>query len=59
MIKLLRRCSKCQTYTLSTICSKCGSETSYPHPPKFSLDDKYATYRLMERYKKSEQEQPT
>ncbi|NHV96492.1 MAG: RNA-protein complex protein Nop10 [Thaumarchaeota archaeon] len=51
MGKLLRKCERCQTYTLSKTCSKCGSETVYPHPPKFSLEDKYATYRLIERYK--------
>ncbi|NHV97197.1 MAG: ribosome biogenesis protein [Thaumarchaeota archaeon] len=53
MEKLLRRCDRCQIYTLSKICRRCGSETVYPHPPKFSLEDKYATYRLVERYKNS------
>ncbi|MCX8191381.1 MAG: RNA-protein complex protein Nop10 [Nitrososphaerales archaeon] len=53
MKKLLRRCNSCAIYTLKSHCPKCGSETSYPHPAPFSPDDKYARYRIAERYTSS------
>ncbi|MDH2900320.1 MAG: RNA-protein complex protein Nop10 [archaeon] len=51
MNRLLHKCKNCGTYTLVSKCPKCGSEpTVSPHPPKFSLDDKYLRYRMQERY---------
>ncbi len=47
----LRRCTKCDTYTLKTSCPKCNQETKSAHPAKFSPDDKYMRYRLEERYR--------
>lgn len=47
---LLRKCSKCNHYTLKEKCPKCGEETISAHPAKFSPDDKYMRYRLAERY---------
>jgi H/ACA ribonucleoprotein complex subunit 3 len=39
-------------------CPKCGSEpTAFPHPPKFSLDDKYIRYRIQARYEEEEKEE--
>ena len=47
---LLRKCLKCNHYTLKTKCPKCSEETISAHPAKFSPDDKYMRYRLVERY---------
>ena len=50
MVWLLRRCKNCDSYTLKTdACPKCGGPVMIPHPPKFSLDDKYRKYRLKMR----------
>ncbi|WP_067957404.1 RNA-protein complex protein Nop10 [Nitrosopumilus sp. Nsub] len=46
----LRKCSKCNHYTLKNKCPKCGEDTKSVHPAKFSPDDKYMRYRLAERY---------
>ena len=55
MSRLLRKCESCGSYTLDLKCHKCGSsDTINPHPPKFSLDDKYLRYRVRERYEKAE-----
>lgn len=54
MKSLIRKCNSCTTYTLELLCPKCGSETKTPHPPKFSPDDRYARYRLRERYESIE-----
>lgn len=46
MVWLLRKCVKCQKYTLSNgVCPICGSNLRIPHPAKFSPDDRYAKYR--------------
>lgn len=51
---LLRKCVKCGAYTLNKDrCPYCGGPVRLPHPPKFSLDDKYAKYRrLMKKMSK-------
>ncbi|MFH0848312.1 MAG: RNA-protein complex protein Nop10 [archaeon] len=41
----IRKCPKCETYTLKFVCSECGADTVSPHPPPFSPSDKYARYR--------------
>ena len=46
----LRRCPKCDTYTMKIKCPKCDNDTLSIHPAKFSPDDKYMRYRLAERY---------
>ena len=46
----LRKCIKCNQYTLKEKCPKCDKETISAHPAKFSPDDKYMRYRLAERY---------
>ena len=46
----LRKCTKCNQYTLKENCSKCNEKTVSAHPAKFSPDDKYMRYRLAERY---------
>lgn len=52
--KLLRKCPNCNTYTFKKLCPRCESETVSPHPAKFSPDDKYALYRVRDRYLKKE-----
>ncbi len=48
----IRRCNKCQRYTLKEICQNCKTTTNDPHPPKFSLEDKYIRYRIADAHKK-------
>ena len=48
MDSILRRCKNCGRYTMrKDRCPYCGGELEIPHPPKFSLDDKYGRYRLL------------
>ncbi|MGI0046224.1 MAG: RNA-protein complex protein Nop10 [Nitrosotalea sp.] len=47
----MRKCSECKTYTLKDQCPKCGNDTTSVHPGKYSPDDKYARYRISDRYK--------
>ena len=53
MKHLIRKCSVCQIYTLKYQCPKCNAPTVDPHPAKFSPEDKYARYRIADRYAKS------
>jgi H/ACA ribonucleoprotein complex subunit 3 len=46
----LRKCQRCNRYSLKEKCSLCNQETISAHPAKFSPDDKYMRYRLAERY---------
>lgn len=47
---LVRRCPACGRYTLRRGCPECGGDTRSAHPARYSPDDKYARYRLAERY---------
>ncbi|UCH70523.1 MAG: RNA-protein complex protein Nop10 [Candidatus Bathyarchaeota archaeon] len=50
MVWLLRKCEKCEEYTLDqNQCPYCRGKVRIPHPPKFSPDDKYVKYRLAMR----------
>jgi len=42
-MKRMRKCTVCGIYTLDE--THCKAETRNPHPPRFSIDDKYASYR--------------
>lgn len=54
MGKLLLKCSNCKSYTFKTInedsnetvklCPQCKGDLKTPHPPKFSMDNKYVAY---------------
>ena len=47
MVWLLRKCIKCQAYTLNqNYCPFCGNSVRVPHPAKFSPEDRYAKYRI-------------
>jgi len=41
----MKKCIKCNVYTLKDKCPKCGKKTTSPRPPKFSPEDKYGKYR--------------
>jgi H/ACA ribonucleoprotein complex subunit 3 len=46
VVWLLRKCVKCEEYTLNKeTCPVCGGKVHVPHPAKFSPEDKYAKYR--------------
>ncbi|HIH06918.1 MAG TPA: RNA-protein complex protein Nop10 [Candidatus Nitrosotenuis sp.] len=47
----LRKCPECEGYTLKEECRKCNIKTVTAHPAKFSPDDKYARYRIMNKFK--------
>ncbi len=40
------KCEKCSSYGLSEKC-ECGGKRVFPHPPKYSPEDKYGKYRRM------------
>jgi len=47
VVWLLRKCERCGQYTLKKDqCPHCGGAVKVPHPPKFSLHDKYLKYRM-------------
>ncbi|MGI0024857.1 MAG: RNA-protein complex protein Nop10 [Nitrososphaera sp.] len=50
MKHLIRKCPTSPVYTLKHDCPHCGKATVDPHPPKYSPDDKYARYRISDRY---------
>lgn len=50
MPKYLQKCKDCKKYGILTPeskCRHCGGQLINPQPPKFSLIDKYAKYRLI------------
>jgi H/ACA ribonucleoprotein complex subunit 3 len=50
MRSLLRRCTNCGAYTLSKErCPRCNGPVKVPHPPKFSPEDKYQRYRILQK----------
>ncbi|MFX1274689.1 MAG: nucleolar RNA-binding Nop10p family protein [Promethearchaeota archaeon] len=49
MTKYLQKCKECNKYGLAnpeSKCRHCGGQLVNVNPPKFSLIDKYAKYRL-------------
>ncbi len=52
MVEKLLFCSGCKKYTLEEKCPSCQAETHMPKPPKFSLNDKYGSYRREVKKKK-------
>ncbi|MEM0025082.1 MAG: RNA-protein complex protein Nop10 [Zestosphaera sp.] len=50
---LMRKCLNCGRYTLKEVCPVCGSQTTCPHPPRFSPRDKYVSYRVLAKYSSS------
>jgi len=47
LVWLLRKCEKCGSYTLNPEkCPTCGGAVKTPHPAKFSMEDRYQSYKL-------------
>lgn len=43
-------CKVCENYTLAeNSCPKCGGDLKSPHPPKFSLEDRYLDMKVYAR----------
>ena len=47
----MRKCTNCKRYTLKDDCPQCDNKTVTAHPGRYSPDDKYARYRISDRYK--------
>ena len=45
----LRKCEKCNIYSLNEKCKNCSDITKSAHPAKFSPDDKYMRYRIKDK----------
>ena len=45
MKTILKKCIKCNNYTLKLKCVNCGEETISPIPPRYSIEDRYGKYR--------------
>ena len=43
-MKHILKCHKCGKYTMKEVCA-CGNKTLAAKPFKFSLDDKFSSYR--------------
>ncbi|ACX73055.1 RNA-binding protein Nop10p [Methanocaldococcus vulcanius M7] len=43
----MRKCPRCESYSLRDTCPKCREKTIIPKPPKFSLEDRWGKYRRM------------
>lgn len=41
----IRKCTKCERYTLDTKCPICSSDTVCSVPVRYSPDDRYGEYR--------------
>ncbi|MDR1954335.1 MAG: RNA-protein complex protein Nop10 [Candidatus Methanoplasma sp.] len=53
MRSVLRKCTSCGRYTLSSECPSCGSAVTSPAPMRFSPVDRYGDYRrkaIIEEY---------
>ena len=54
-MKHIKFCSNCKIYSMQDKCPKCSKETVLAKPPKFSLNDKYASYRRESKKKELEE----
>lgn len=65
MSKSILYCKQCKEYTLQEKCPHCGERTFPNKPPKYSPEDKYASYRrqakeeMKEKNKNKEQRTTT
>ena len=48
----IRKCMNCNKFTLKEKCNQCNSDTISGHPAKYSPDDKYLKYRIMDKFQK-------
>ena len=49
------KCPRCGSYTMKEICPRCGVKTILAKPPKYSPNDKYASY--LRKAKENERKQ--
>ncbi len=49
MAEHIYKCIKDCSYTMEKVCPRCNTATILPRPPKFSLQDKYASLRRESR----------
>ncbi|MHA2270615.1 MAG: nucleolar RNA-binding Nop10p family protein [Candidatus Hodarchaeales archaeon] len=54
MPRRLRKCVSCGQYSLAKSCRICGNTTRIAHPPRFSIQDKYARFRRALRRQKQD-----
>lgn len=61
MVRLLKKCTRCNTYTMNPqVCPQCGGPVASANPARFSIEDRYGRYRramkqaLSEQHKDSE-----
>ena len=45
----IKKCPKCEQYTIKSTCPKCKVDTENPEPAKFNPSDKYGEYRRRAR----------
>jgi len=43
-MRSILKCENCGKYTMKDVCA-CGSKSLTPKPAKFSIEDKYGSYR--------------
>jgi|TARA_Y100000310_G_scaffold329359_1_gene399039 H/ACA ribonucleoprotein complex subunit 3 len=43
-MKSILKCTNCGKYTMKDVCA-CGGKALTPKPAKFSIEDKYGSYR--------------
>ncbi len=41
----MKKCERCELYTLRERCPRCGMITVSPHPLKFSPEDRWGVWR--------------
>ncbi|ABU81946.1 RNA-protein complex protein Nop10 [Ignicoccus hospitalis] len=49
---LMKKCVRCGRYTFKDVCPVCNGQTTVPHPPRFSPEDKYVKYRVLAKLTK-------
>ncbi|HEW93887.1 RNA-protein complex protein Nop10 [Candidatus Geothermarchaeota archaeon] len=49
----IRKCRKCNIYTMKEKCPICGDLTVTAHPAPFSPDDRYLIYKIKIYFKKN------
>lgn len=52
----IKKCTECNTFTVSDTCAACGASTESPHPPKYSRSVTKANYRRAEKKKLREEQ---
>lgn len=49
-MKHIMKCRRCGSYTMKEVCA-CGNKTSAAKPLKFSIDDRFSSYRRKAKLK--------